>query len=567
MGVIGATSLGQYLLKKGIISEEQLFEAVKLQKIEGIKIGSALMKLGYINEEQLYKALSEIYGYPYINLNTTEKDLSIIKMIPKNIITKYRIVPFAREGNTIKVAISDPSTTVTDYLKFLLAGFNTEIYLAKHSDMIKFINELEKDSKDEEKSETVTDLIERATLDVADVPEEQLEETVRVDAPIIRLADQIIFDAIKMRASDIHVEPYERGLIIRYRIDGVLQKVMDLPPQIKAPLITRFKIMSHLDISEKRLPQDGRIRKIVSGKEVDFRVSTLPLIHGEKVVLRILEKGSLQLDLTKLGFEDISLKFFLEALEKPYGMILVTGPTGSGKTTTLYSALMKLNKPEVNIITVEDPVEYSFPGINQVQVKEEIGLNFATALRSFLRQDPDIIMVGEIRDFETAEIAVKAALTGHLVLSTLHTNDAATTITRLINMGIEPFLISSSVILVAAQRLVRKLCEKCKKEEFYSKDYLLSLGFTENQLNNIKIYGPQGCSECTGTGYRGRIAVYEVMPITDEIKELILTGASAAEIKKQAIKEGMLTLRQSGLYKIAQGITSVKEVLRVTFGD
>lgn len=567
MGVIGATSLGQYLLKKGIITEEQLFEAVKLQKIEGIKIGSALMKLGYIDEEQLYRALSEIYGYPYIELTKADKDPLVLKMIPQNLITKYRVVPFAKTGNTIKIAISDPSTTIIDYIKFLLAGFNIEIYLTKHSDMLKVINELEKESKSNDKSEAVSDLIERATLDVTEPIEEQAEEEVRVEAPIIRLADQIIVDAIKMRASDIHIEPYDKGVVVRYRVDGVLQKVMELPSQIKAPLITRFKIMSHLDISEKRLPQDGRIKRIVSGKEVDFRVSTLPIIHGEKVVLRILEKGSLQLDLTKLGFEDISLKFFLDALEKPYGMILVTGPTGSGKTTTLYSALMRLNRPEVNIMTVEDPVEYSFPGINQVQVKEEINLTFATALRAFLRQDPDIIMVGEIRDFETAEIAVKAALTGHLVLSTLHTNDAASTITRLVNMGIEPFLISSSVILVVAQRLVRKLCEKCKKEENYSKDYLLNLGFSEQQLTNIKIYGPQGCPECTGTGYRGRIAVYEVMPITEEIKELILTGASAAEIKKQAIKQGMLTLRQSGLHKVAKGITSIKEVLRVTFGD
>jgi type IV pilus assembly protein PilB len=370
-----------------------------------------------------------------------------------------------------------------------------------------------------------------------------------------------------MRASDIHIEPYEKGVNVRYRIDGVLHNSLNLPLQIKSSLITRFKIMAHLDISERRLPQDGRIKLKISGKEVDFRVSTLPIIYGEKVVLRVLEKSSLQLDLTKLGFEEISLKFFSEALAKPYGMILVTGPTGSGKTTTLYSALMKLNKPGVNIMTVEDPVEYSFPGINQVQVKEDIGLTFASALRAFLRQDPDIIMVGEIRDFETAEIAVKAALTGHLVLSTLHTNDAASTITRLINMGIEPFLISSSLILIIAQRLVRKLCSHCKKEEKYSKENLIKIGFPEDLTEQIKIYSPQGCPECNNTGYSGRIALYEVMPIKEEIKELILTGAPATEIKKEAVKLGMITLRQSGINKIIQGITSVDEVMKITFED
>jgi type IV pilus assembly protein PilB len=370
-----------------------------------------------------------------------------------------------------------------------------------------------------------------------------------------------------MRASDIHIEPHEKGLSVRYRIDGVLQNVTSLPLQIKNALVTRIKIMSHLDIAEKRLPQDGRIKLKVFGKEVDFRVSTLPLIYGEKVVLRILEKGSLQLDLTKLGFEEVSLHFFLEALEKPYGMILVTGPTGSGKTTTLYSALMRLNKPEVNIMTVEDPVEYSFPGINQVQVKEEIGLTFATALRSFLRQDPDIIMVGEIRDFETAEIAVKASLTGHLVLSTLHTNDAPSTITRLINMGIEPFLVSSSVILVAAQRLVRKLCPNCKQEQTVAKEALLKIGFPADKIDEIKIYEPKGCSECSMTGYKGRVALYEVMPVRDELKELILTSAHATEIKKEAMRLGMLSLRQSAIHKVMAGITSIKELLRVTFED
>lgn len=568
MGIVGATSLGQYLIKKGIITEHQFINALKLQKTEGIKIGSALLKLGYVSEDQLFIALSDIFGYPLVNLSQTNIDLNVFKLIPDEIIKKYKIVPFARTGNTIKIATSDPQNTVIDYIKFLLSGFNVEIYLTKYSDLMATINKYVSNTEDNEKKEAISELIERAVIDVDSYEEvEEQEETVRVDAPIIKLANEIIVRAIKMRASDIHIEPFEGGVVVRYRIDGVLHNLYNLPVKVKNPLITRLKIMSHLDISEKRLPQDGRIRLKVEGKDVDFRVSSLPVMYGEKIVLRILEKSSLQLDLTKLGFEEISLKFFLEAIEKPYGMILVTGPTGSGKTTTLYSALMSLNKPEVNIMTVEDPVEFSFPGINQVQVKEEIGLTFASALRAFLRQDPDIIMVGEIRDFETAEIAVKAALTGHLVLSTLHTNDAPSTITRLVNMGIEPFLISSSVILVVAQRLVRKLCPSCKTLQKVSEEELLKIGFSESQLKGLKIYGPQGCPECSNTGYRGRIALYEVMPIKEEIKELILTGATANEIKKEAIRLGMLTLRQSGIHKIIQGITSIKEVLRTTFED
>ncbi len=568
MGLVGITSLGQYLVKKGVITEEQLLNALKLQKSEGIRIGAALIKLGYVTEDQLVYALSDIYGYPLISLSQTEIDINAFKLISEEVIKKYKIVPFAKTGNTIKVAICEPLNTVVDYIKFLLTGFNLKIYLTKDSEILKVIDKFISTANNLKTTETVAELVESAIVDT--IPSEDIElkeNSVRVEAPIIKLANKIIIDALKMRASDIHIEPYEKGVNVRYRIDGVLHKSLNLPSQIKSSLITRFKIMAHLDISEKRLPQDGRIKLKISDKDVDFRVSTLPIIYGEKVVLRVLEKGSLQLDLTKLGFEEISLKFFTESLDKPYGMILVTGPTGSGKTTTLYSALMKLNKPDVNIMTVEDPVEYSFPGINQVQVKEEIGLTFASALRAFLRQDPDIIMVGEIRDFETAEIAVKAALTGHLVLSTLHTNDAASTITRLINMGIEPFLISSSLILIIAQRLVRKLCTHCKKEEKYSKENLVKIGFPENITEQIKIYTPQGCPACNNTGYSGRIALYEVMPIKDEIKELILTGAPAMDIKKEAVKLGMITLRQSGIQKIIRGITSIDEVLKITFED
>ena len=569
MKVVGAISIGQYLVKKGVITEEQLLQALKLQRREGIKIEAALIKLGYIDENQIFNALSEVYNSPLISILKVEKDPQVVKLIPKEIMKKYKVVPFSKEGNTIKVAVSNPSNTIIDYVKFLLTGFNLDIYLAKDSEMLQYLNEIEnKADRDDKTVEQVEDLIESAVIEMT--PEEREakeEEAIRVDAPIIRLANKIIYDAIKMRASDIHIEPYEKGVTVRYRIDGVLQNILNLPLQIKNALTARFKIMANLDISERRLPQDGRIRVKVANKEVDFRVSSLPIIYGEKIVLRILEKGSLQLDLKKLGFEETSLQFFIDAVEKPYGMILVTGPTGSGKTTTLYSALMRLNKPDVNIMTVEDPVEYSFQGINQVQVKEEIGLTFANALRAFLRQDPDIIMVGEIRDLETATIAVKASLTGHLVLSTLHTNDAPSTITRLIDMGIEPFLISSSVLLVVAQRLARKLCPNCKREERVSKELLLNLGFTESEIETLKVYGPTGCPECNLTGYKGRIALCEVMPITDEIRELILKGATALDIKKVAVKQGMITLRRSGLNKIMQGITSIKEVIRTTFGD
>jgi type IV pilus assembly protein PilB len=398
--------------------------------------------------------------------------------------------------------------------------------------------------------------------------EEDALGKIDVDAPIIKLVNNVMYNAMKSRASDIHIEPSEEMLRVRYRVDGVLYAGLRLPTKIKNAIISRVKIMAHLDISERRLPQDGRIKlKFGKKKEVDFRVSTLPTLYGEKVVLRILDKSSLQLDLSKLGFDQKPLADFLEALEKPYGMILVTGPTGSGKTTTLYSALGRLNKTGVNIMTAEDPVEYNFFGINQVQMKEEIGLTFATALRSFLRQDPDIVMVGEIRDFETAEIAVKAALTGHLVLSTLHTNDAPSTITRLVNMGIEPFLVSSSVIMIAAQRLARKICPNCKEEQKISDAALLKVGVPQDEIGKFKCYRGAGCANCNNTGYRGRMALYEVMPIKDELKELVLQGASGIDIKREALRHGMVTLRMSGISKVMEGITSLEEIMRVTFED
>lgn len=560
-------TIGNFLLSKGIISQKQLVDALALQKIERIKIGTALIKLGYITEDQLINALAELYGYPILRLNEQQIDYTLFKLLPEDLIKNYRIIPVSKEGDTLKLAIAVPTNDqAIEQAKFFLSGFKISIYLCKESEIKYILNKVYAQKEEAEYPVTeVSELVESVLKDDTFVEELKEEKTVtEIDAPLIRLVNQIIVNALTKRASDIHIEPYEDNVYVRYRIDGVLHDVLTLPAKIKGALVARVKIISNLDISERRLPQDGRIKMRVGKKEVDFRVSTLPSMFGEKIVMRILEKGSLQLDLEKLGFEKQSLQFFLDALSRPYGMILVTGPTGSGKTTTLYSALMKIRKPEINIVTVEDPVEYTLPRITQVQVQEEIGRTFAQVLRAFLRQDPDVILVGEIRDFETAEIAIKAALTGHLVLSTLHTNDAPSTITRLINMGIEPFLISSSVILIAAQRLARKLCEHCKVKRFIEPETLKKLGLQGEYEKTLEIYEPKGCPECNNTGYRGRVALYEVLPIREEIKEMILTGASALEIRKEAIKQGMITLRQSGLLKVLAGITSIEEVLRVT---
>jgi type IV pilus assembly protein PilB len=386
-------------------------------------------------------------------------------------------------------------------------------------------------------------------------------------APVVKLVNLILMDAIRKQASDIHLEPYEKMMRVRFRIDGVLYEIMRPPLPMKNAIISRLKIMSRLDIAERRLPQDGRIKLRFKGREMDFRVSVLPTLFGEKVVLRLLDKASLQLDMTKLGFEEEQLKQFRESIYAPYGMVLVTGPTGSGKTTTLYSALSELNKISQNISTAEDPIEYNLIGINQVQVHDAIGLNFASALRSFLRQDPDIIMVGEVRDFETAEVAIKAALTGHLVLSTLHTNDAPSTVNRLLNMGVESFLVASAVNLVLAQRLVRRLCFDCRTKEEIIPEALLDLGVREEELKNFDCYRGRGCPACSHTGYRGRVALYEVMPMHDEIRELVLLGSSATEIKKAAVNLGMITLRQSGIKKLKRGITSIEEVIRSSAKD
>jgi type IV pilus assembly protein PilB len=601
-----AAKLGQLLINLNIITEEQLSEAINLQRKEGGRLGTNLVKLGYITEEKLVTFLSKQYNVPAINLSDYKIDPSVLKLIPFEIARKYLIMPVARVGATLTIAMLDPSNVFAiDDVKFM-TGYNVEVVVAGEKAILNAISshyrgvdalvstkkanttkalrakdytltdeDLREDptgTADEESVMVDVDEFDRVVgeaLDDVEVLEEKEEEALKeVERPIVKLVNGILINAIKEKSSDIHIEPYENSLRVRQRVDGVMYTVMNLPVKIKNAVTSRVKIMANLDIAERRLPQDGRIKlKLGKKREIDFRVSTVPCLFGERTVLRILDKSNLQVDLSKLGFEEEPLQKFKDALDKPYGMMVVTGPTGSGKTTTLYSALNYLNKIGVNISTAEDPVEYNFLGINQVHVREDIGLTFAAALRSFLRQDPDIIMVGEIRDFETAEIAVKAALTGHLVLSTLHTNDAPSSISRMLNMGIEPFLVSASVILIAAQRLARKICKECKEEEKVPVPALVQLGFSEEEARILKCYKGKGCSHCNGSGYKGRIGLYEIMPLYEEVKEMILEGASADELKKAALRLGMRTLRMSGLAKIKSGITSIEEVLRVTFGD
>jgi len=602
-----AAKLGQLLIASNIISEDQLREALILQRKEGGRLGTNLVKLGHITEEKLVTFLSRQYGVPAINLSDYKIDPSVLKLVPVDIARKYLIMPVARVGATLTIAMADPSNVFAiDDVKFM-TGYNVEVVVSSESSILSAVSShyaghddaliaakksatsqvvqakdytlSDEDFKDEGMTTSFDegfmidvdefDRVVDKALDDVEVVEEKEDEAVReVAQPIVKLVNGVLINAIKARASDVHIEPYESSLRVRQRVDGVMYTVMNLPVKIKAAVTSRLKIMANLDIAERRLPQDGRIKlKLGKKREIDFRVSTVPCLFGERTVLRLLDKSNLQVDLTKLGFEEEPLGDFISALDKPYGMILVTGPTGCGKTTTLYSALNYLNKIGVNISTAEDPVEYNFLGINQVHVKEDIGLTFAAALRSFLRQDPDIIMVGEIRDFETAEIAVKAALTGHLVLSTLHTNDAPGTISRLLNMGIEPFLVAASVILIASQRLTRIVCTECKEEERVPVPALISLGFSEEEAKTVKCYKGRGCPACSGSGYKGRIALYEVMLLKDEIKEMILEGASADELKKTALRLGMKTLRISGLNKIKEGITSIEEVMRVSFGD
>ncbi len=574
-------------------------KAQEEQKLKGGRLESNLVKLGYIKEDELLSFLSAQYRVPSVKLSKIEINPNIVKLIPPSISKKYFIIPINRVGPKLTLAMADPSNIVViDEIKFM-TGFNVEPVVASEAEIVDAIKKyyggggvaglgtttfqaLDYSLEEDKSSESDFDLIDTSLVDVDEfdklvhgavdnvevVENQTADETEEIGGPIIKIVNGVLIKAIKLGASDIHFEPYEKSFRVRYRVDGVMRREMTLPIQIKNAIVSRLKIMSRLDIAERRLPQDGRIKlRLGKGREMDFRVSTVPVLFGEKVVLRLLDKSSLQLDMVKLGFEESSLEDFKNALRKPVGMILVTGPTGSGKTTTLYSALSELNKETENITTAEDPVEYNFMGINQVQMHEEIGLTFASSLRAFLRQDPDIIMVGEVRDFETAQIAVQASLTGHLVLSTVHTNDAPGTVTRLIDMGIEPFLISSAVILILAQRLIRKICMECREPIKVHPQLLIDLGVSPDEVKSFPVYKGKGCSICNNTGYKGRVGLYEVMAIKEEIKELILSRASTSEVKKEAMRLGMKTLRQSGIIKIREGLTTIEEVLRSTMDD
>ena len=567
--------LGELLVKESLITPQQLQEALEYQKQHGGKLGYNLVKLGFVKDEEITQLLSRQYGVPSINLTKFEIDPSVIKLVPAETSQKYQILPLSRAGANLTIAMVDPTNVFAmDDIKFM-TGYNVEPVVASETAIMDSIEkyygsvhslqikeEMDKLVETDEFNEDVEVLEEGEDIDL-----EELEKSTE-EAPVVKLCNLILTDALRRGASDIHIEPYEREFRVRFRIDGVLYVVMNPPMKLRDAMTSRIKIMAKLDISEKRLPQDGRIKIRMNNngklRELDYRVSTLPTLFGEKVVLRLLDKENLMLDMTKLGFEPESLERFHDAIIKPWGMVLVTGPTGSGKTNTLYSGISQLNTPETNIMTAEDPVEFNLAGVNQVQMKESIGRNFAAALRSFLRQDPNIILVGEIRDFETAEIAVKAALTGHMVLSTLHTNDAPSTINRLMNMGIEPFLVATSVHLICAQRLVRRVCAECKADIEVPPQALIDIGFTPEDAKNISVKKGRGCGTCNNTGYKGRVGLYEVLDCSEEIRQLILEGASSMELRRAAIEDGMLTLRMSGLRKIQDGLTTIEEVVRET---
>jgi type IV pilus assembly protein PilB len=605
--------LGELLLKENMVTPQQLQEALNHQKMNGGKLGKAFVSLNFVKDEEITSLLSRQYGVPSINLEHFEVDPAIIKIIPAETARKYQVLPLSRSGATLTIAMADPTNVFAmDDIKFM-TGYNVEPVVASETALEESIDRYYGSTRSLELRReagaggfgppgggdlkqvldgpalTMDDMagiggLSEIDLDSMADAEADVETVQREDdeidlgalsksadaAPVIKLTNVLLVDSLKRGASDIHIEPYEKEFRVRFRIDGILYNVMALPMKLKDPLTSRIKIMAKLDIAEKRLPQDGRIKikmKVEDrSRDLDFRVSCLPTLWGEKIVMRLLDKSKLMLDMTKLGFEAHSLARFKNAINKPYGIVLVTGPTGSGKTNTLYSAIASLNKPDTNIMTAEDPVEFNLPGINQVQIRENIGLNFASVLRSFLRQDPNIILVGEIRDYETAEIAVKAALTGHLVLSTLHTNDAPSTVSRMVNMGIEPFLVGTAVNLIQAQRLIRRVCANCKTDvtaEVPSQT-LTEIGFTPDQIGSFQVYKGKGCGTCNGTGYKGRIGLYEVMEISEGIRDLVMIGATAVEIKRKALEEGMLTLRMSGLEKIKAGVTTIEEVLRET---
>ncbi len=560
--------IGEMLLRAGMIDEEQLEKSLEYQRQNEGRVYSALVKLDFLSEEDLVEFLSRQLGLPTVSLEEIDIDPDAVKLIGSDIAQKYLVIPYSRVDSTLHVAMADPTDlNAIDDIKFM-TDLVVEVSIATESEIRKALDSLyDAGGEMDEMLEEFEDDDMEAIGDVSDFEGADLAKAAE-EAPVIKLVNFILKEAIQKKASDIHIEPYEKVFRVRLRIDGVLYELMKPPMKLKNAVTSRLKIMSRLDIAERRLPQDGRIKlKLGKGRDMDFRVSVLPTLFGEKIVMRLLDKSNLQLDMTKLGFEERPLKQFKDAIYKPFGMILVTGPTGSGKTTTLYSALSELNSPDVNLSTAEDPVEFNLHGINQVQMHEDIGLTFASALRSFLRQDPDIIMVGEIRDFETAEIAVKAALTGHMVLSTLHTNDAPQTINRLLNMGVEPFLVASSVLLILAQRLARRICSNCKEEVEVAPEALRDVGVKMEDIGTFPVYQGSGCPRCANTGYKGRVALYEVMPIHDEIKELVLAGASAMEIKREAVRLGMDTLRMAGITKLKEGVTTISEVLRCSMAD
>ncbi len=570
--------LGELLLRNKLITKDQLDKALDLQKTNNSKLGYNLVKMGFVSDEEIATCLSKQFGISAINLSHFEIDQTVLDLVPVEVCRKYDLIPVNRTGAVLTVAMSDPTNIrAMDEINFI-CGYQVEPVVASEYAIKESIDKYYGSTHALELKQAMQAAIAEREMD-SDVEDlEVLEESTDVDlaalerqtedAPVVKLVNKVLYDALNEGASDIHVEPYEKEFRVRYRIDGVLYVKINPPLKLRDAITSRIKIMAKLDIAEKRLPQDGRIKIKTKHqgrmKELDYRVSVIPTLYGEKIVLRLLDKDNLKLDMTKLGLESESLRRLEKAILKPYGMILVTGPTGSGKTNTLYSAMSRINTPEINILTAEDPVEFNITGINQVQMKEQIGLNFAAALRSFLRQDPNIILVGEIRDFETAEIAIKAALTGHLVLSTLHTNDAPSTVNRLMNMGIEPFLVASSVLLIVAQRLIRKICSECKEEYRVPLEALIDIGFSEDEARDVTIFKGRGCPLCGNTGYKGRVGLFEVLEVSDNIRELILVGASAIEIRRKAVEEGMIALRASGLEKLKVGLTTIEEVLRET---
>jgi type IV pilus assembly protein PilB len=558
--------LGEMLVKAGKITDDQLTKALELQKKSDEKLGPVLVQMGAISDED---ELSEFIGRQLnigaLRLSDIELNPDVVKMIPLDIARKFNVIAITKLGKTLVVAISDPNNIyVLDAIKFI-TGYNVQPVISPEKAIQKAIDAYYKDAGG---IDQILKGLKEEGLEVIEQSEETLDEqdlrSQVQDKPLVKLVDSIVADAIKRGCSDIHLETYEKKIRVRYRLDGKLQEMSPLPFKYRAAIVSRVKIMADLDISERRLPQDGRIKVRFGDRAVDLRVSVLPTMFGEKVVMRILDRGSVNVDLTRLGFSECSLEQFAKSIRLPYGMILVTGPTGSGKTTTLYSALKQINSPDINIMTAEDPIEFNFEGMNQVQVRSDIGLTFASSLRSFLRQDPDVIMVGEIRDEETADMAVRAALTGHLVFSTLHTNDAPSTIDRLMDMEVPNYLVASCVKLVMAQRMVRKICPNCKTEAEVPRETLHMLGISEGEIQKVKVYEGRGCAECNNTGFSGRTGIFEVMPISSEIERMIISKASSPDIRQQAIEEGMLTLRVAALEKLKQGITTVSEVLAVT---